>query len=100
MQIEREKAAMKSQELQQKMALTQRSKEAELAQKQKEAALDLQRKMMENRLAADAAMQKQRIFMADARNKVIANAMKHRQQLAQEKEKLAQKNGESGKPTR
>lgn len=101
MQAEQQKHMLNLASKQREMEMNQRSKETELAMKQQERQLDLQSKVLDARLNADIARQKQEIFMRDANAKMAVQDMKHRQAIQQQKEtsKSNTSNGRSGKPT-
>lgn len=79
------------------MEMNQREKEAQLAMKKAEMQLDFQGKVVDAQLKADIARQKQEIFMRDAKNKMVVNELKHRQEVA--KSNTQKSNGKSGKTT-
>lgn len=110
-QLEQQKLAMTNQMQQQKMELDTRDRQAQLAMKAQSHALDMQHK--EQIAAVDAAtkLHMQKIFSAEAQNKMIADGLQNAQKLTQSEQvhqaKLKQakempstkKTGGSGKTT-
>lgn len=94
MQAEQQKYQLMLGAKQKELEMNQRSKEAELAMKQQEKLIDLQSKLLDAKLNADIARQKQEIFMRDAQNKMIVNDIKSRMEVEKSKQ-----SGSSGKPT-
>lgn len=101
MQMEQQKTALKGEEMQRKMELESRSHEQQMVQKSQEHALNMKAKMDENRLNAATAQHNQKIYMAEAQGKLIANQLAHKQKLVhtEETNKLQRQNMKNGAGT-
>lgn len=104
MQAEQEKSGLKRDEMQQKMALEQRSAETKMQMEESLGAMKLQQQAMKNNLDAEAAEHKQKIFMAEGAQKVGQKEVDHKQKLRHDEEshksKLSQeKTSKSGSKT-
>lgn len=105
MKAEQEKSALKRDEMQQKMAIEERSAETKLQMEKAMGATKLQQQAMKNNLDAEAAEHKQRIFMAEGAQKVGQKEVDHQQKLRHgeeaHKSKISQqKTSESGSKTK
>jgi chaperonin GroES len=101
MQMEQQKVQLQTQAQQQKMELEGRSEQQKLAMKGQEHALNMQSKLQIAQADAAAKIHNQKIFMADAQTKLAANQALQGQKIEHTKEinKLQQNNMKSGKPT-
>ncbi len=101
MQMEQQKAQLQSQSTQQKMEMEGRDREQQLAMKAQEHQLEMQSKQQIAMTDAAAKEHNQKIFMADAQTKLAANSALQGQKVAhtQEMNKLQQNNMRSGKST-
>jgi chaperonin GroES len=114
MEAEQRKAQLNQQETEHRMAMESRSKEFELMMKKAEGDMKLRNQAMKNRLDAEAAEHKQKIFMADTAMQMQAKEaqtqqdlrlneatgqqkLRHQEEAA--KSKLRASNGANGKNT-
>lgn len=108
-QSEQQKAALKQQELQFKSSMQQRDQQFQQAMAAQQQAQDLKFKEMEMRLQSVAELHKQRIYEAQARQKMVQSEQQHRQKLvhneqnARQQERLksqADRNSPTGKTSK
>jgi chaperonin GroES len=101
MQAEQEKAGLKRDEMQQKMAIEERSAETKLQMEKAMGMTKLQQQAMKNNLDAEAAEHKQRMFMAEGGQKMQQKEVEHGQKLRHNEEAATSKakaNAKSSSP--
>ena len=101
MQAEQQKVQLQTQAQQRKMELEGRSQQQKLQMKQQEHAINMQSKMQQAQADAAAKIHNQKIFMADAQTKLMANQALQGQKVqhTQEMQRLQRNNMKNGKPT-